>query len=99
MKSKKSDYPRSLGDWSDILRYFADHELIRGLVVACKLQTIVPQVTPKQAASVYGAALSSIREAIQGGWQVADDTVLVITLLLYIYEVSYTTLVSQLKCC
>ncbi|GIJ83200.1 hypothetical protein Asppvi_001719 [Aspergillus pseudoviridinutans] len=86
---KGNDHPRCLGEWSDILRYFADHELIRGLVAACKLHTAVPQMNPKQAANIYGAALSSIREAIQGGWQVADDTFLVVTLLLYIYERFY----------
>jgi len=96
---KGNDHPRSLGDWSDILRYFADHELIRGLVAACKLQTAVPQMNPKQAANIYGAALSSIREAIQGGWQVADDAVLVVTLLLYIYEVSNTALTSPFSRC
>ncbi|KAJ5775637.1 uncharacterized protein N7511_000648 [Penicillium nucicola] len=83
---KGSGRPRSLGEWSDILRYFTDHELIRGLVAACRLQVAIPQMNPKQAADIYGAALSSIREAIQDGCQVADDTVLVITLLLYIYE-------------
>ncbi|CRG88872.1 hypothetical protein PISL3812_05907 [Talaromyces islandicus] len=87
-KSDKTgnDHPRSVGEWSDILRYFADHELIRGLVAACNLQTAVPQMDPKQAANIYVAASSLVREAIQGGWQVADDTVLVVTLLLYIYE-------------
>ncbi|KAJ5289226.1 hypothetical protein N7478_002256 [Penicillium angulare] len=92
-KSDKTnhDHPRSLGDWSDILHYFVDHGLIRGLIAACRLQTFVPQlpVDPKQAACTYGAALTSSREAIQRGWQVADDTVLVITLLLYTYERYY----------
>lgn len=87
------DEPRPLSDWSDIVRYFADHELILGLVAACELVTMTTHPVlapdPEQAAKIYGCALSSTREAIQTGWQIADETVLVVTMLLYIYEVRY----------
>jgi hypothetical protein len=96
---KANNHPRALGDWSDIMRYFAEHELIRGLVAACRLQTAVSRVDGKEAADVYGAALSWIREAIQGEWRVADDAVLVTTLLLYVYEVSNAILTWSFSRC